>query len=114
MIVMPNIMDLGVTVMATGNTVIGTGGSNLVKFHLTVSPAFLGISCLQKATATATAIIIGSVRRHLYDVFFANHRFDNETQIIGNRLAKTLADDLAGILDGKLYLKIFIPVGIDL
>ncbi len=55
---MPDIMNLGMAVMATGNTVIGAGGDNLVKFDLAIGPAFFGIPSLQKATTTAATVIV--------------------------------------------------------
>jgi hypothetical protein len=51
---------------------------------------------------------------HVDEVLLAHHGFDHKAQIFGNRIAKALADDLAGILDGELDLQVFVPVGIDL
>lgn len=109
-----DIMNLGMAVMAAGNTVVGPGGNNLVKFQFAVGPAFFRISCLEKSAATTATIIVRFVRGHFDDVFLADHRFDNIAQIIGNRVAKTLAHNLAGILDGEFNLQIFVPVGVDL
>lgn len=110
----PDIMNLGVAVMATGNTIIGSGGDNLVKFHLAVGPALFREPGLQKAATATAAIVIRFVRGHFDDVFLTDHRFDDIAQIIGNGVAKAFADDLAGILNREFYLQILVPVGIDL
>ncbi len=55
---MPDIMNLGMAVMATGNTVIGASGDDLIELHLAIGPAFFGIPCLQKATTTAATVIV--------------------------------------------------------
>ncbi len=111
---MPDIMDLSMAVMATGDTIIGPGGNNLVKFQFAVGPAFFGISCLKKSAATAATIIVRFVWRHFDDVFLADHRFNDIAQIVGNGVAKAFAHDLARILNSKFYFQILVPVGIDL
>jgi hypothetical protein len=109
-----NIMDLGMAVMAAGNTIIGPGSDDLVEFYLAISAALFGKSRLQESTAAATAIIIRFIRGHFDDIFFPHHRFNNKPQIVGDWVTKTLSDNLAGILDGEFYLAILVPVGIDL
>ncbi len=111
---MADIMYLGMTVVTAGYAIIGAGGNNLVKFQFAVGPAFFRISCLKKAAATAATIIVRFVRGHFDDVFLADHRFDDIAQIIGNGVAKTLAHDLAGILDGEFDFQVLVPVGVDL
>lgn len=110
---MADIMYLGMTVVTAGNAVIGPGLDDLVELDLAVGPPLLGIARLQEAAATATAVVVRLVRRHLDDVFLADYRFDDKAEIIGNRIAKALADNLAGILDGEGDAKIFIPVGVN-
>jgi hypothetical protein len=110
----PDIMDLGVAVMATGNAIVGAGGDDLIKFHLTIGPALFREPGLQKAATTTAAIVIRFVRGHFDDVFLADHRFDNIAQIIGDGVAKAFADDLARVLNGEFYFQILVPVGIDL
>ena len=111
---MPDIMDLGMAVMATGNAVIGAGGDNLVKFDLAIGSTFLGISRLQETTATAAAVIVRFIRRHFDDIFFADHRLDNKAQIVGDRIAEAFANNLTRILDGEFDFQIFVPLGTDL
>ncbi len=107
-------MNLRMTVMTTGNTVISPGGNNLVKFHLTISPALFGISGLEESAATAAAVIIGFIRCHFNDVFLTDHRFDNIPQIIGNWVTEAFSDNLAWILDCECDFKILVPIGINL
>lgn len=111
---MPNIMNLGMTVVTAGDTVIGPCLDNLIKFKFAVSPPLLLKTRLEKAAAATAAIIIGSVRGHLDDVFLADNLFHHITQILGNSLAITFSDDLAGILNGKFDLTLLVPVGVDL
>jgi hypothetical protein len=111
---MTDIVHLGMTVVAAGYTVIGTGGHDLVEFDLAVLAAFLGVSRLQESPAAAAAVIVRFVRRHFNNVLLADHRFDDKPEIIGNRVAITFTDDLAGILDGEGDAEFLIPVGIDL
>lgn len=106
-----NIMNLGMAVMAAGNTIISPGGNDLVEFHLAVSTAFFRISRLQESPAAAAAVIIGFVRGHFDDVFLTDYRFDNKSQIVGDGIAKAFPDYLTGVLDGECNLKILIPVG---
>ncbi len=107
-------MDLGMAVMATCNTVIGAGGDDLVKFDLAIGSTLFGKSRLQETTAATTAVIVRFIRRHFDDIFFADHRFNNIAQIIGDRIAETFANNLARVLDGKFDFQIFIPLGTDL
>jgi hypothetical protein len=111
---MPDIMDLGMAVMATGNTIVSSGGNNLVKFQFTVGPAFFRISCLKKAAAAAATIVVRFVRGHFDNIFLADHRFDNKPQIISHWVSESLAHDLTGILNGEFDFQILIPIGVDL
>jgi len=53
-----DIVYLGMAVMAAGYTVISTCTYYLVELDFTVSPAFIGVTRLEKTTATTTTIII--------------------------------------------------------
>jgi hypothetical protein len=112
--VVPYIMHLSMAVVAAGDTVIGPGGDDLIELDLAVSPPFFGETGLQEAAAAAAAVIVRLVRRHLDDVFLADHRFDDKAEVIGHRVAETLTDDLAGVLDGEGDAEIAVPVGVDL
>ena len=111
---MRNIMNLGMTVVAAGNAVIGSSLDNLVKFIFAVTAPLLLKTGLEKAAATAAAIIIGFVRGHFDDVFLADNLFDHIAQILGNGIAIAFSDDLTRILDGKLDLTLPVPFGVDL
>ena len=50
---------------------------------------------------------------HVDEVFFTDDGLDHVAQVFGNGVAETLANDLAGVLYGKLDLQILVPVGID-
>ncbi len=105
------LMNLRMAVMAGGNTVIRTGGLDLLVFHLPVSQTFFFEARLKKsATATAT-VIVGTVGLHINEIFFTNNGFHNKTQIFGNGISITLSDNLAGILYREFNLQIFVPVG---
>jgi hypothetical protein len=65
---------------------------------------------LQETTATAAAIIIGTVGSHVDEIFFPDHGFDDIAQVLGDRITQAFADQLARILSGKLNLPLFIPV----
>ncbi len=105
-------MNLGVTVMATGDAVISTGGYNLIKFNFAIGPACLGVSGLQKSAAAAAAVVIGFVRSHFDKILFTDNRLNDEPQIVRHLVAIPFPNDLAGILNSEFDAKILIPVGI--
>lgn len=103
-------MNLCMAVMAAGYTVICSGGDNLLKLQFAVIAPFLGKSRLQEATASAAAIVVGFIRRHFDDIFLADNGLDDEPEVVRYRITVTLANDLAGILDGELDAAVLIPV----
>jgi hypothetical protein len=107
-------MNLGMAVVAAGDTIIRTGLLDLFILQPAEFQTLFFHAGLQKTAAAATAIIVGSVGDHVNKVFFADHRFDHVSQVFGNRIAKRLAHDLTGILDGEFNLEVLVPVGIDL
>ena len=70
-------------------------------------------ACLEEPATATAAVVVGTVGLHVDEVFFADDGFDYVAQILGNGVAETLANDLAGVLYGKLDLQILVPVGID-
>ena len=68
---------------------------------------------LQESAAAAAAVVVGTVGLHVDEVFFANNSLDHVAQVIGNGVAETLANDLAGVLHRKLDFQVFVPVGVD-
>ena len=113
-VVLAQFMDLGMAVVAGGDTIIRLGCLNLVVLDLPVlEPLFLEPG-LQEAAAAAAAEVVRAVGVHVDKIFFTHHGFDHEAQVFGNRIPVALADDLAGILDGEFNLQVFVPVGTDL
>ncbi len=107
-------MNLGVAVVAARNAVIRAGGFYLLILELTVLEALFFKAGLEKSAAAAAAEVVGSVGLHVDEILFAHDGFDDVPQILGNGVAVTFADDLAGILDGKLDFQVLVPVCVDL
>lgn len=105
-------MNLSMTVVAPGDTIVGTRFHDLLELELAIVPARLRKTRLQEAAATAATVVVGLVGGHLYDVFLSHYFLYHVAQIIGNGIAITFSDYLAGILDGELDFSLFIPVGI--
>ena len=108
------LMNLGMAIMAAGDTVIRTGLLYLFILQPAEFQTLFFHAGLQKTAAAAAAIVVGPVGDHIDKIFFADDRFDHVSQIFGNRIAKSLAHDLTGVLDGKFNLEVLVPVGIDL
>ena len=106
------IMNLCVAVMAGRNTVIRFCRHDLLIFAFTVFSSGFGKSRLKESAATATAVVVGLVGRHLHKIFLAHNCFNNIAKVVCHRVAQTLANQLAWVLNCKLYFQIFIPVGI--
>ena len=113
-IMLAQFMDLGVAIVAGGNTIIRPGGLNLIVLELSVLQALFFESGLQKTTSPAAAEVVRTVGVHVNEVLFSNHRFHHEAQVFGNRIPITFTDDLTGILHGEFDFQIFVPIGIDL
>lgn len=111
--VMPDVMDLGVAVVTTGDTVISTCGYYLIKLELAVGAALFSIARLEKTATAAATVIIGPVRGHFYHIFFAYHHLDDIPQIFSHGFAIAFADNLTGILDSKLYSSLPVPFRIN-
>jgi hypothetical protein len=58
---------------------------------------------LQKSTTTTAAVVVGPVGVHLDKVFFTHDGSHDKAKIFGNRVAIGFANNLTGILYGKLY-----------
>ena len=87
-IVLTEIMNLCVAIVARRDTIIGLGVGNLIIFEFSVLMPSLRIAGLEIASPTATAVVIGSVGIHIDEIFLTHHRFDNKTKILGNRIPK--------------------------
>jgi hypothetical protein len=113
-VMLTELMNLGMAIMAAGDTVIRTGRLYLLILQPAEFQTLFFHAGLQKTAAAAAAIIVGPVGDHIDKIFFADDRFDHISQVFGNGIAKGFAHDLAGVLDGKFNLEVLVPVGIDL
>ena len=95
-------MNLGVTVVTSGDAIIGTGGLNLAILQAAEFMTGFLISGLQKTTTSATAIMVGVVGLHIDKIFFPHDGFHHKTKIFSDWVAITFAYDLARVLYGKL------------
>lgn len=96
------------------NAVVRLCCQNLVCFEFPVATTLFSISCLEKAAAAATAIIIRLIGMHFDEIFFSHHRLHRVPQIFGHRIPKGLAHQLAGVLNREFDFEVLVPVGIDL
>jgi hypothetical protein len=113
-VMLTELMNLGVTIMAAGDTVIRAGFLNLFVLQPAEFQTLFFHTGLEETAAAAATIIIGPVGGHIYKVFFPDNRFDHIAQVFGNGVPKTLAHDLTGVLDGKFNFQVLVPIGIDL
>jgi hypothetical protein len=113
-VMLTELVNLGMAIMAAGDTVIRAGRLYLFVLQPAELQPLFFLAGLEKATAAAATIIVGPVGHHIHKVFFADDRFDHVSQIFGNGIAKGLAHDLTGVLDGKFNFEVLVPVGIDL
>jgi hypothetical protein len=107
-------VDLGVAVVAGGDTVVGAGVVDLLELQSAVLTPGIGKSGLQKPAAAAAAEIVGPVRCHIDEILFPDTGLHHESQVLGNRVAQGFAHQLTGVLDGKFDLQIPVPVAADL
>jgi hypothetical protein len=104
------LMNLGMAIMAAGDTVIRAGFLYLFVLQPAEFQALFFEAGLEKTATAAATIIIRPVGLHINKVFFSDDGFDYISQIFGNRIPKTLAHDLTGILNGKFNFQILVPV----
>jgi len=107
-------MNLGMAIMAAGDTIVRAGFLYLFVLQPAELETLFFHAGLEETAAAAAAIIVGPVGDHVDKIFFADHRFDHVSQVFGNGIAKRLAHDLTGVLDGEFNLEVLVPVGIDL
>ena len=107
------VMNLGMTIVARRDTVIGPGRQDLVRFNLAVCTACVCKSRLEKTAAAAAAVIVRSVWGHFDEIFFTHHRLDHKAQVFRDRVTITFTYDLARILNRELDFQVPVPVGTD-
>ena len=86
-VVLFQVVNLGVTVVAGGDAIIGPGALDLFKFQFSVSAPGFGKSGLQESTAATAAEVVGPIRRHVDKIFFSDTGLHHEPQIFGDRVA---------------------------
>ena len=105
---------LGVAVVTAGNAVLCTAVFDLLIFELAIGQSLLFESRLQETTATTAAVIIGFIWIHLRNIFLTHRLGNSKPEVVGNFVAKAFTNYLAGILNGKLDLQVFVPIRIGL
>jgi len=110
MVMLFQIMDLGMAVMAGSYGVGSACVDYLFSLETAVFPARIRQARLQESAAAAATVVIGFIRSHVDEVFFPDHLFHDIAEIIGNGIAETLPHKLTGVLNGEGHLQIFIPV----
>jgi len=113
-IVFGQIVNLGMAVVTGSDAIARPSCQNLIQFQLAVFPAGIGIPGLQETAPTATAVVVGLIGYHVYEVLFAYDRLHNKPQIFRYRIAEALSNNLTGILNRKLDAQIPVPIGINL
>ena len=112
-IMLTEFVNLGVTVMAAGDAVVGSRGLNLPVFQPSILKTLFLESGLKKAATAATAIIVGSIGLHVDKIFFSHNRLDHKAEVFRYGIAIAFSNDLAGVLHRKLDFQAFIPVRVD-
>jgi hypothetical protein len=113
-IMLAQLMDLSVAIVAGSNTIIRPGGLDLIVFKLPVLQTLFFKSGLQETASPTATEIVRTVGVHVNKVLFSNNRPHHKAQVFSNRISIAFANDLAGILHSELDFEIFVPVGIDL
>ena len=114
LVMLADIMNLSMAVVAGGNAVLRPGCHDLLEFQPTVSPSGFGKAGLQETTAPTATVIVGAIGKHIHKIFLPHNGFYYKPQIFRHRITKTFSNELAGILNRKLDFQVLVPVGIDL
>jgi len=112
-IVLAQLVNLGMTIVATRNAIVSPGGLDLIIFELAVGQTLFLEARLQKAAPAPAAVVVGLVGGHIHKIFLPHHGLDHKPQIIGDGVAVAFTDNLTGILNRKFDLEILVPVGIN-
>ena len=78
-VMLTELMNLGMAIMAAGDTVIRTGFLYLFVLQSTECQTLLFHAGLEETAAAAAAIIVGPVGDHIDKIFFSDDRFDHES-----------------------------------
>jgi hypothetical protein len=109
-IMLAQLVNLGMTVVTSGNTVICTGCLDLFVLDPPKLKTLILKPSLQKSTTPATAIIVGSIGSHVYEIFLPYACLDGISKIFSNGIPKALPYNLARVLKRKLDPKLLVPV----
>jgi hypothetical protein len=111
---MGQLVDLGMAVMATGDTVGAAARLDLLVLDLAIGQSLIPEPRLQEAATAAATVVVGFVGIHLHHIFFSDALFDGVAKLVGNGVTEALTHDLARILDGELDFEVFIPIRVGL
>lgn len=111
-VMLTEFVNLGMTVMTSGNAIIRTGSLDLLVLDSAILQTLILESRLEESTAAAATEVIGLVGRHVDKVLFSYRHLDSVSQIIRYSISETLSYNLAGILNRKFNFQILVPIGI--
>jgi len=112
--VFAELVNLGMTIMTCRNTVCRTGFLYLPVFKTSVFQPGVLISRLKESAASAAAVIVGSIRLHINEIFFPHKGFYYESKVFRYRIPIGFPNDLARVLNREFDFKVLVPIGIDL
>lgn len=96
--------------MAGGYNIFGPGLHDLVMLEFAVGLSGSFVAGLQKSASSAATEVVGFVGPGINKVFFTNAGLEHVSHVIGNRITKCFANQVAGILNGELDFKVLVPV----
>ena len=76
-VMLTEFMNLGMAIVAAGDTVIRTGSLYLFVLQPAEFQTLFFHAGLQEPATASAATIVGSVGRHIYKVFFSDDGFDH-------------------------------------
>ncbi len=113
-IILANVFNLSVAIMARCNNIGGPGGCDLVELGPAIGTPLIREPGLKCAPAAAAAKIIVAVGHGIDEVFLAHHGFNHKPQLIYDLVGSTFSSDIAGILNREFGAYFSVPVGVDL
>jgi hypothetical protein len=112
-VMLAELMDLGVAIVATGNAIGGARLFDLLILEPAVFKALLLESGLEETAAAAAAEIVGPIGLHIDKIVFPHHRLDHKAKIFSDGIAVTLAHDLTRVLHREFDIQIGVPIRTD-
>lgn len=107
-VMLAELMDLGVAVVATGNAIGSAGFFNLLIFEPAVFKALFLESGVEETAATATTEIVGPIGLHVDKIFFKIRPALWRSQSMVSNVFNTQSflDLMRKILYGRMYNKL--------